>query len=69
MSKKGNFWIRWKGRMTETMADAAGDRHSEAKARLEAQTGQIPDDDTVDTVERKVRQRHGDTRRTRRRQR
>jgi hypothetical protein len=60
---------RLKGRVVEPVSDAAGDRRSEAKARLEAKSGDVPDEHDVKRVERKVRRRHGDVSppRTRRR--
>ena len=69
MSNEGNRWIRLKGRLTRSIANAAGDRHSEAKAELEEFTGRKPDEATVDAVEKKVRVRHHDMRRKRPRRR
>jgi hypothetical protein len=61
MSTTGSVWTRLKGKLIRPIADAAGDRHSEAKAHLEASTGQTPEDETIKNVEQVVRQRHGDT--------
>lgn len=51
---------RWKGRIVEPWSDAAGDRRSEAKARIEANTGHVPDDRELERVEHKVKVEHGD---------
>jgi hypothetical protein len=51
---------RLKGRIVEPVSDAAGDRRSEAKAHIEAASGDVPDDKDVERVERRVRRRHGD---------
>jgi len=51
---------RLKGRVVEPLSDAAGDRRSEAKAHLEAESGKVPDEGDVERAEKKVRRRHGD---------
>ncbi len=60
MPKSGSLLTRLKGKITRPIADAAGDRRSEAKARVEAATGTKPDDATLKVVEHRVRERHGD---------
>ncbi|HEV7523432.1 MAG TPA: hypothetical protein VGP92_00605 [Acidimicrobiia bacterium] len=42
------------------VANAAGDRRSEAKALFEAQTGERPKDPQLDAVEHDIRRLHGD---------
>lgn len=49
-----------KGKITKPIANAAGDRRSEAKNALEAKTGQKPEGPTVDAVEHLARKKHGD---------
>jgi hypothetical protein len=61
MPQTGNLWIRLKGRLTGPIADAAGDRRSEALAELEAETGHKPAEKAVEARKQKVRRRHGDT--------
>ena len=46
--------------LVEPASDAPGDRHSEAKAHIETESGAVPDDKDVERVERRVRRRHGD---------
>jgi len=60
MAKPGSFWSRLKGKVTRPVAEAAGDRHSEAKAEVRARTGHEPTDATTEVVERVARERHGD---------
>ncbi|MCU1467545.1 MAG: hypothetical protein JWM72_3473 [Actinomycetia bacterium] len=60
MSKLSEFLTRAKGKVARPWADAAGDRHSEANAAIEAETGHKPDDQLLDAVEHEVRRRHGD---------
>ncbi|MDP9335149.1 MAG: hypothetical protein M3Q30_17845 [Actinomycetota bacterium] len=67
MRKTGKLWIRLKGKLTRPVADAAGDRPSEANAELEAKTGSKPEEDAVEAAEQEVRRRHGDIGRPRRR--
>jgi hypothetical protein len=54
------FWTRLKGKATRPIADAAGDRRSEAKNELEAQTGEKPTRPLVDLEEQMERRKHGD---------
>jgi hypothetical protein len=54
------FWTRFKGKATRPIADAAGDRRSEAKNAVEAQTGEKPSEPVVDVVEQAARRKHGD---------
>ncbi|MDQ1457118.1 MAG: hypothetical protein QOH28_2738 [Actinomycetota bacterium] len=49
-----------KGKATRPIADAAGDRRSEAKAVIETHTGHKPDEPELETVEDEIRRRHGD---------
>lgn len=49
-----------KGKITKPIADAAGDRRSEAKNAVEAKTGHKPEETTVDAVEKLTREKHGD---------
>ena len=60
MPKSGSLLTRLKGKFMRPVADAAGDRRSEAKARVEAATGTKPGDATLEVVEQHVRERHGD---------
>ena len=55
------LWTRLKGKLMRPVADAAGDRHAEAKAHLEASTGTEPDAASIDAVQDHVRERHHDT--------
>jgi hypothetical protein len=59
--KEDSIWTRLKGKLTRPLADAAGDRRAQAKAEIEAATGKVPDDDTIDAVQQVVRKRQGDT--------
>lgn len=61
MSKLSEFLIRTKGKVARPWAEAAGDRHSEANAAIEAETGHKPDDQLLDAVEHEVRSQHHDT--------
>ena len=54
------FWTRLKGKATRPIADAAGDRRSEAKNELEAQTGEKPTQPLLDLEEQVERRKHGD---------
>jgi hypothetical protein len=54
------FWTRLKGKATRPIADAAGDRRSEAKNELEAQTGEKPTAAVLDVEEQAERRKHGD---------
>jgi hypothetical protein len=54
------FWTRLKGKATRPIADAAGDRRSEAKNELEAQTGEKPTPPLLDLEEQVERRKHGD---------
>jgi hypothetical protein len=49
-----------KGKITRPIANAAGDRRSEAKNAVEAKTGQKPEEPTLDAVEQLAREKHGD---------
>ena len=60
MGKFSELWIRTKGKATKPVADAAGDRRSEAKAKLEAETGHKPDESTLEAFEHEIRRKHGD---------
>ncbi|MDP9334132.1 MAG: hypothetical protein M3Q30_12610 [Actinomycetota bacterium] len=60
MGRLSEVWTRMKGKATRPIADAAGDRRSEAKAELEAHTGHKPDQHELDAVEDETRRRHGD---------
>jgi len=60
MAKPGSFWSRLKGKVTRPVAEAAGDRHSEAKAEVRARTGHEPADATIEVAELVVGERHGD---------
>ena len=61
MRKSESLLVRLKGKLTRPVAHAAGDRRSEAKARLEAATGRKPDEPVVDAVKQHVRREHRDT--------
>jgi hypothetical protein len=54
------FWTRLKGKTTRPIADAAGDRRSEALNQLEAETGEKPTRPDVDLEEQFERRKHGD---------
>ena len=56
------FLTRLKGRVTKPIADAAGDRKSEAKNEVEARTGRKPDESVIESVEHEQRRKHGDIR-------
>ena len=43
MASSDNFWVRLKGKLVRPYAHAAGDRHSEAKDKLEAERGRKPE--------------------------
>jgi hypothetical protein len=60
MSDLNEKITRIKGKVTKPIANAAGDRRSEAKASVEAKTGQKPEDEKLDDVEQVVREKHGD---------
>ncbi len=60
MGKLERALTRLKGRIVEPVSDAAGDRRSEAKTHLEAETGEVPDENAVKGAECNVRRRHGD---------
>jgi uncharacterized protein YjbJ (UPF0337 family) len=49
-----------KGKVEEAVGWATGDREVEAKGKVEAETGDEPDEETVDEVEDDVREEHGD---------
>lgn len=51
---------RVKGKVEEAVGWATGDREVEAKGKVEAETGDEPDEETVDEVEDDVREEHGD---------
>lgn len=46
--------------MPEPIADAAGDRRSEAKNALEAHSGHRPEPRELDDMEQETRRKHGD---------
>ena len=54
------FWTRIKGKATRPIANAAGDRRSEAKNAVEVQTGEKPEERVVDEIEQAERRKHGD---------
>ena len=56
-----SLFTRLKGKLVRPVADAAGDRRAEAKAHLEAATGDKPDNAAVDDEKVVVRERHHDT--------
>ncbi len=60
MSKLNETITRIKGKVTKPIAQAAGDRKSEAKNAVEAATGHKPEDDTLDAVEHATRAKHHD---------
>ena len=60
MSKLSELWTRTKGKVARPWADAAGDRHAEANATIEAETGHRPDPTSLHEVEHDVRRRHHD---------
>lgn len=51
---------RLKGKVEEAVGWATGDRRTEAKGKVEDQTGDSPDDATLEDVEDGVREDHGD---------
>jgi len=55
-----SYWTRLKGKFVRPIAEAAGDRHAEAKAHLEASTGTEPEPAAVDEAQDDVRKRHHD---------
>lgn len=69
MGKLKRKLTRLKGRVVEPWSDAAGDRHSEAKAHIEAETGRVPDEREIEQVKHEIKVERGDIspRRTRRR--
>jgi uncharacterized protein YjbJ (UPF0337 family) len=60
MSKLSEIWTRTKGKVARPWAKAAGDRHAEASAAVEAATGRKPDAPLVDAVEHEVRRQYKD---------
>jgi hypothetical protein len=63
MGTLSELWTRMtrvKGRATRPIADAAGDRRSEAKNALEAQTGHRPEPRELHDMEQETRRKHGD---------
>jgi hypothetical protein len=60
MSKLNEKITRIKGKVTRPIAQAAGDRHSEAKNAVEANTGKKPEDATLDAAEHATRAKHND---------
>jgi hypothetical protein len=54
------FWTKLKGKATRPIADAAGDRRSEARNAVEAETGEKPPEPVIDVVEQAARRQHGD---------
>ena len=53
-------FTRVKGKVTKPIADAAGDRRSEAKAAVEAKTGHEPTETVLEAAEHETRRQHGD---------
>ena len=53
---------RAKGKLKEVVGNATGDRHVEAVGRVEADTGQEPDEREEQQAETEVRRDHGDIR-------
>jgi hypothetical protein len=53
-------FTRIKGKATQPVANAAGDRRSEAKAEVEAQTGHKPSEPELHAAEHETRREHGD---------
>jgi uncharacterized protein YjbJ (UPF0337 family) len=51
---------RVKGKVEEAVGWATGDRRVEAKGKVEEETGESPDEETVEDVEDDVREDHGD---------
>lgn len=60
MSEVSDKIVKLKGKIMKPIADAAGDRRSEAKAKLEAETGTAPEEADIDVVEHETREQHGD---------
>jgi hypothetical protein len=60
MNNTRKILTRLKGKATRPIADAAGDRRSEAKAEFEARTGEKPPEPELHAVEEETRRRHGD---------
>jgi hypothetical protein len=60
MSKLREFWTRTKGKVARPWAEAAGDRHAEASAAIQAETGRKPDEPLLGAVEDEVRRQHND---------
>ena len=60
MGTLSEFWTRLKGRATRPIADAAGDRRSEAKNALEADSGHRPAEYELKATEHETRRKHGD---------
>lgn len=52
---------RVKGKVEEAVGWAAGDRRVEAKGKVEEETGDTPDEATLEQAEDEVRAQHGDT--------
>ena len=52
---------RAKGKVEEAVGWAAGDRRVEAKGKVEDETGETPDEATLEKAEDEVRAEHGDT--------
>ena len=48
------------GKVKEVVSNAAGDRHAEAEGKLEAATGETPDEHEVREEEERVRREHLD---------
>ena len=58
--KTSEAFTRVTGKVTKPIADAAGDRRSEAKAAFEANTGHKPTETVLEAAEHETRRRHGD---------
>ena len=60
MTSSENPLVRLKGKLVRPYTKAAGDRHSEAKAKLEAESGHKPAEGTVDATEHDLRHDYRD---------
>lgn len=60
MASSESLWVRLKGKLVRPYAKAAGDRHSEAKAKLEAESGHKPPAPLLDATEHELRRDYHD---------
>ncbi len=60
MASSDSLLVRLKGKLVRPYAKAAGDRHSEAKAKLEAESGHKPPERTIDATEHELRRQYHD---------